>query len=44
LIPPRRSVSVREARQWLRDPLTGRWRWPTNGADEVYPGIFLGDE
>ena len=22
----------------------GKWRWPVNGADLVYPGIYLGDE
>ena len=22
----------------------GKWRWPTNGADLVCPGIYLGDE
>ncbi len=21
----------------------GKWTWPVNGADEVFPGIFLGD-
>ena len=43
LVPPRLSVGVREVRSWLMDPKTGRWRWPVNGADQVYPGIFLGD-
>ena len=22
----------------------GKWRWPVNGADLVFPGIYLGDE
>ena len=43
LIPKNLSVSVRQARDRLRDPDTGKWRWPTNGADLVYPGIYLGD-
>ncbi len=43
LLPASRSLSVREVRDWFRDPVSGRWRWPENGADQVYPGIFLGD-
>ena len=22
----------------------GKWQWPVNGADMVFPGIYLGDE
>ena len=43
LIPKNLSVSVRQARDRLRDPETGKWRWPTNGADLVSPGVYLGD-
>nr|ACO12153.1 Dual specificity protein phosphatase 3 [Lepeophtheirus salmonis] len=38
-----KSTSVLKMRDLLRDPITGRWRWPVNGADQVYPGIYLGD-
>ena len=41
--PKKLSVSVPQIRDLLRDPETGKWKWPLNGADEVYPGIFLGD-
>ncbi|XP_059090927.1 dual specificity protein phosphatase 3-like [Tigriopus californicus] len=44
LIPKNLSVSVQTVRSWYMDPKTGRWHWPVNGADEVYPGLFLGDE
>ena len=43
LIPKSLSVSVKSVRDRYRDPETGKWRWPQNGADLVYPGIFLGD-
>lgn len=43
LIPKQLSVSVDQVRRWYRDPETGKWRWPVNGADLVYPGIYLGD-
>ena len=38
------STTVTEMQDLCRDPKTGRWRWPINGADLVYPGIYLGDE
>ena len=37
------SVSVLEVRSLYLDPDTGGWKWPINGADLVYPGIYLGD-
>lgn len=43
LVPKALSVSVATVRSWYFDPKTGRWRWPVNGADLVYPGIYLGD-
>ena len=42
-IPKNLSVSVPTVRNWFRDPKTGKWWWPINGADLVYPGIYLGD-
>ena len=38
------STTVTKIQDLCRDPKTGRWRWPSNGADLVYPGIYLGDE
>lgn len=39
---PRLSVPVATVyRMFLNEK--GRWHWPANGADLVYPGIFLGD-
>ena len=38
------STSVLKMQDLCRDPKTGKWRWPINGADLVYPGIYLGDE
>ena len=32
------STSVNEVRNLCRDPQTGKWRRPLNGADLVYPG------
>ena len=37
------KVSVSRIRDLLLDPVTGKWKWPINDADEVYPGILLGD-
>ena len=37
------SVSVQRIYDLLVDPVTGKWKWPVNDADEVYPGILLGD-
>ena len=37
------SLSVAAVRRWYMDPVTGKWWWPVNGADMVYPGIYLGD-
>jgi len=37
------SVSVSEIRDLLMDPVTGKWKWPVNDADQVFPGLFLGD-
>ena len=39
----RHSARPRDMIDLCRDE-RGRWRWPTNGADLVYPGIYLGDE
>lgn len=38
------STTVTKMQDLCRDPKTGRWKWPINGADLVYPGIYLGDE
>ena len=38
------STTVSEMIDLCRDPKTGRWRWPVNGVDLVYPNIYLGDE
>ena len=38
------STTFTKLQDLCRDPNTGRWRWPVNGADLVYPGIYLGDE
>ena len=38
------STTVPKMQDLCRDPTTGRWRWPINGVDLVYPGIYLGDE
>jgi hypothetical protein len=43
LVPKSLSLTVTQVRSWYFDPQTGKWRWPLNGADQVYPGIFLGD-
>jgi hypothetical protein len=43
LLPKTMSLTVSEVRKWYMDPKTGKWRWPLNGADLVYPGIYLGD-
>ena len=37
------STTAREMINLCRDE-RGKWRWPVNGADLVYPGIYLGDE
>ena len=37
------SASPRDLIDLCRDE-RGKWRWPTSGADLVYPGIYLGDE
>ena len=37
------SAGAREMINLCRDE-RGKWRWPTNGADLVCPGIYLGDE
>ena len=37
------SAQPRDLINLCRDE-RGKWRWPTNGADLVYPGIYLGDE
>ena len=37
------SAGAREMINLCRDE-RGKWRWPVNGADLVYPGIYLGDE
>ncbi|XP_023328603.1 dual specificity protein phosphatase 3 isoform X2 [Eurytemora carolleeae] len=36
------SVPVPIAIDWLRNS-KGRWHYPVNGADLVYPGVYLGD-
>ena len=38
------STTASKMQDLCRDPNTGKWRWPINGADLVYPGIYLGDE
>ena len=37
------STTAKEMIDMCRDD-RGKWRWPINGADLVYPGIYLGDE
>ena len=37
------STTARDMINLCRDE-RGKWRWPVNGADLVYPGIYLGDE
>ena len=37
------STSVSKMIDLCRDPKTGKWKWPINDADLVYPGIYLGD-
>ena len=43
-LPKKLSVSVAAVRELCLDPKTKRWHWPFNGADIVYPNIYLGDE
>ena len=43
-LPKKLSTSVAAIRDLCYDPATpGKWRWPTNGADLVFPHIYLGD-
>ena len=42
-LPKKLSTSVTAIRDLCYDPKTGKWRWPTNGADLVFPNIYLGD-
>lgn len=37
------STTAREMIDLCRDE-RGKWHWPVNGADLVFPGIYLGDE
>ena len=37
------STSVSAMRDLCRNE-KGKWHWPVNGADLVFPGIYLGDE
>ena len=42
-MPKKLSMSVTAVRDLCRDPHTGKWQWPQNGADLVHPKIYLGD-
>ena len=42
-LPKIMSTTVSAIRTLCFDPRTGKWRWPVNGADLVFPGIYLGD-
>lgn len=42
-LPKKLSTSVTSVRDLYRDPKTGRWHWPVNGADLVFNNIYLGD-
>lgn len=42
-MPKKLSMSVTAVRDLCRDPLSGKWHWPQNGADLVAPKIYLGD-
>ena len=43
-LPKRLSTTVSAIRDLCLDPKTKRWHWPQNGADLVFPHIYLGDE
>ena len=43
-LPKKLSTSVRDIIDLCLDPKTKRWHWPKNGADLVFPQIYLGDE
>jgi len=43
-LPKKLSTTVAAIRDLCYDPATpGKWRWPSNGADLVFPNIYLGD-
>ena len=42
-LPKRLSTTVSAIRDLCYDPKTGKWKWPTNGADQILPNIYLGD-
>ena len=37
------DLKTRQYRRLFYPYTVGKWHWPVNGADEVYPGIYLGD-
>jgi hypothetical protein len=43
-LPKKLSTTVSSIRDLCYHPITRKWHWPTDGANLVYPNIYLADE